>query len=415
MFASFSTALSAMDANSTAVDVVGNNLANLNTPGYKESVAYFHDLVSASMAAGTTQLGFGVASPLTLRQFTQGAIQSSGGPLDAAIQGDGFFVVRSGAATEYTRAGSFQVDLSGNLLTPTGEHVQGWTASNGVVNTGGPTGDIVVPVGAMQTPVVTQNFSLDANMDASAAVGSDSSWSTPVQIYDSLGTAHVLTVTFQKSDLNKWDYSVTIPGEDLAGGTAGTPSELTKGTLTFNPDGTLKDPAAGSPISFDIKGLASGANDLTGLNWNLYNADGSGRLTQFGESSAASAISQDGSGAAQLTQVVMGNGGQLLASYSNGKQAVVGQLAMASIRNPQSLVAVGNNNYQVSANTAPPAIGAPGTGGRGTIVGASLESSNVDIAREFTNLIVLQSAYQANAKVVTAVNQLSQATTNLIP
>ena len=152
MFASFSTALSALDANSTAVGIVGNNLANLDTPGYKDSVAYFQNLMSESLGTGT-QVGFGVEQPLTMTQFTQGAIQSSGGPLDAAIQGDGFFVVNNGSVPEYTRAGSFQTDLSGNLLTPSGAYVQGWTAANGVLNTGGPIGNIVVPVGSMQAPV----------------------------------------------------------------------------------------------------------------------------------------------------------------------------------------------------------------------------------------------------------------------
>jgi flagellar hook protein FlgE len=410
MFASFSTALSAMNANSTAVDVVGNNLANLNTAGYKGSAAYFHDLMAQSMGSPGTQLGFGVAPPMTIRHFTQGAIQASGGALDAAIQGDGFFVVSNQGVTQYTRAGSFQVDLSGNLLTPTGEYVQGWMAAGGVVDSGGPIGNIVVPVGAIQTPAATQNFTLDGNLDATAAVGAN--WSTTVRIYDSLGTAHVLTLHFTKAATNQWGYSVTIPGEDLTGGTAGTPSEVANGTLSFTGNGTL-DPATASPVTFDITGLASGANDLTGLNWELYNG-ADGRITQYGQSSAASANSQDGRSAAQLTEVGMGNGGQLLATYSNGQQVVIGQLAMASIRNPDSLLAVGNNNYQVSAESAAPSIGTPGTGGRGQVVGGSLESSNVDIATEFTHLIVLQSSYQANAKVVTTVDQMSQTTTNLI-
>jgi len=410
MFASFSTALSAMNANSTAVDIVGNNLANLNTPGYKGSAAYFHDLMAQSMGSPTTQLGFGVAPPMTIRHFTQGAIQASGGALDAAIQGDGFFVVSDQGVQQYTRAGSFQVDLSGNLLTPTGERVQGWMATNGVVDSGGPIGNIVVPVGAIQVPQATQSFTLDGNLDASAAVGS--AWSTTVKIYDSLGTSHVLTMNFTKADTNKWDYSITVPGEDLTAGTAGTPSELTSGTLTFAGDGAL-DPATVSPVTFDVTGLASGANDLTGLSWNLYNGT-AGRITQYGQSSAASANSQDGRSAAQLTQVSMGDGGLLLATYSSGQQVLVGQLAMASIRNPESLLAVGNNDYQISAGSAAPSIGTPGTGGRGDVSGGSLESSNVDIATEFTRLIVLQSSYQANAKVVTTVNQMSQTTTNLI-
>lgn len=410
MFASFSTALSAMNADSLAVDIVGNNLANLNTAGYKASAAYFHDLISQSMGSAGTQLGFGVAPPLTVKRFSQGAIQASGGSLDAAIQGDGFFVVSNNGVTEYTRAGSFQVDLSGNLLTPTGDRLQGWMATNGVINTGTPIGDIVVPVGAIQVPQATKNFTLDANLDASAPVGT--AWSTSLRIYDSIGASHVLTLNFTKADTNQWDYSITMPGEDFTGGTAGTPTEVANGTLSFAQDGTL-DPATASPVTFDITGLASGANNLAGLNWNLYNGT-AGRITQYGQSSAPSANSQDGSPAAQMTQVSMGDGGQLLATYSSGQQIVVGQLAMASIRNPESLLSVGDNNYQVSAATAAPSIGTSGTGGRGEILGGSLESSNVDIATEFTHLIVLQSGYQANAKVVTTVSQMSQATTNLI-
>jgi flagellar hook protein FlgE len=411
MFASFSTALSALDANSTAVDVVGNNLANLNTSGYKENAAYFHDLISTSMGTATTQLGFGVAQPMTLRQFSQGAVNASGGNLDAAIQGDGFFMLRAGSATEFTRAGSFQVDLSGNLLTPTGEHVQGWTAQNGLVNTGGAIGDIVLPVGSMQVPQATQNITLDGNLNAAAAADATSNWSTTIQAYDSLGNSHVLTLDFQKTGANNWQYTVTVPASDLqAGGT----TQLATGNLIFAQDGTLDPAQNASPITFDLTNLADGAKDMKGISWSLYNPDGSGRITQYQASSAQSANSQDGRAASQLTAVTMADGGQVIASYSNGQKAVVAQLAIASIRNPESLVAVGNNNYEVTANTAAPSAGAPGTGGRGNVVGQALEASNVDIAKEFTHLIVLQSSYQANAKVVTTVNQMTQATSNLI-
>jgi flagellar hook protein FlgE len=415
MFAAFSTALSALDANGVAVDVVGNNLANLNTTGYKESAAYFRDLVSESVDAGQTQLGFGVAPPLTIREFTQGAIQSSSGPLDAAIQGNGFFVVNDNGATEFTRAGNFQVDLSGNLLTPTGQQVQGWMATGGVVNTGGPIGNITVPVGSLQAPQATQNMTLSANFDASASTGAASDWSAPITVYDSLGTSHVLTLNFQQTAANTWSCQATVPGADVTAGTAGTPYDVGKPvTLVFNSSGGLSTPAAGSPITFSIGQPSDGAAPMS-VNWNPWNADGTAStLTQFDQTSATSATTQDGAAAAQLTSVTMGNGGQLLASYSDGQQTVVGQLAMANVQNPQTLVSVGNNNYQVSADTAAPAIGAPGTGGRGTIVGGALESSNVDMATELTNLIVLQSAYQANSKVVTTVDTLAQAATNLI-
>jgi len=415
MFAAFSTALSALDANGVAVDVVGNNLANMNTTGYKESAAYFQNLVSESMNGGSTQVGFGVSSPLTVTEFTQGAISASSGPLDAAIQGSGFFIVNDNGATEYTRAGSFQVDLNGNLLTPSGQQVQGWMATNGVVNTGGPIGNITVPVGSLQAPQATQNMTLSANFDASAAPGATSDWSAPITVYDSLGNPQVLTLNFQETSANNWTYTATVPGADVSAGTPGTPYDLPggSGTLQFNSSGQLISPAAGSPITFNISGLNDGAADMT-VNWNPYNSSGTATLTQYDQSSATSATSQDGAAASQLTSVTMGNGGQLLATYSDGQQQVVGQLALANVQNPQTLVNVGNNNYQVSAETSAPAIGAPGTGGRGTIVGGALEASNVDMATELTDLIVLQSAYQANSKVVTTVDDMAQAATELI-
>ena len=177
MFTSFSTALSALNANSTAIDVVGNNLANLNTPGFKASVVSFRDLVTQSLGAGLgeTQVGFGTGSPLTVRQFTQGSIQSSTGVLDAAIQGDGFFVAQNSQGNDiYTRAGSFQLDLQGNLLTNTGEKVQGWTSidtATKAVNTNGPIGNIVVPVGSVKPAIAITTMSVDMNLNAAATVG----------------------------------------------------------------------------------------------------------------------------------------------------------------------------------------------------------------------------------------------------
>ncbi len=421
MFTSFSTALSALNADSTAIDVVGNNLANLNTPGFKTSVVAFRDLVTESLGAGLgeTQVGFGTGEPLTIRQFTQGAVQTTSGVLDAAIQGDGFFVVQDGTGnTLYTRDGNFQTDKSGNLLTDTGNKVQGWTTidpTTGAVDTNGPIGNIVVPVGSLHPPTATSTITDDLNLDSTAAADTTSDFSTPITVYDSLGTSHVLTLNFEKTGAGQWSYQVTVPGDDVSGGTAGTPFDISgaSGMLTFDTNGQLTDPANGSPISFSVTGLADGASDMN-LTWNPYNSDGTGRITQFGEPSASSASSQDGSPAAQLDHVGLADGGQILAEYTDGTQVVVGQVALAQIRNPDTLIAAGNNTFQLSALTANPSIGLPSTGGRGTIVGGSIEASTVDIATEFTNLIVYQRAYEANAHVVTTADQLSQDTINLI-
>jgi flagellar hook protein FlgE len=412
--ASFSTALSGLNANTTAIDVVGNNLANLNTDGFKASTVSFHDLVTESIGAdlGSTQVGFGVGAPVTLAQFTQGAIQSTGGPLDAAIQGDGFFVViDSSGATNYTRGGNFEVSANGTLTTSTGEAVQGWSMTNGVLNTNNPLGNITVPTGTLAPPVTTTAASVSLNLDASATPGTPTgSFSTSVQIYDSLGTAHTVTFAFtQSATPNQWNYSVTVPSSDLTA--ADVP--LT-GTLTFDSNGTLTSPAPTDvPPVINIPGLADGASDMN-VTWNMFNGT-TPTITQFSAVSATSALSQNGSAASNLVSVGLANGGQVLASYSDGQQLVVGQMGMVTIRNPDSLVAVGDNDYQTGANSALPAIGLPGTGGRGLVLGGSVEASTVDIATEFTNLIIFQRGYEANAKVVTTVDQLSQDTINLKP
>ncbi len=418
MFTSFSTALSALNANETAISVVGNNLANLNTPGYKDSVVCFRDLVTQSVGSGLgeTQVGFGTGTPFTVREFTQGAVQASTGTLDAAIQGDGFFILNdaNGGGTSFTRAGNFQVDASGNLLTLTGDKVQGWMAgTDGTVNTNGAIGDIVVPVGSMKPPITTTDFSVDLNLDASAQNGQTSgTFSTTVTVYDSLGNSHNVTLTFTKdTTANQWDYSLTVPGADV--GSTDPATQLATGTLTFDSSGNLSDPPSTSPtVAVPITGLADGAADMN-MTWTLYTGQGAPRLTQYSQPSAVSADAQNGAAAATLTRVGLGDGGKIVAQYSNGQQAIVGQVALASIRNPDSLIAIGNNAFQASANTALPAIGVPSTGGRGTIVGGAIEASTVDIAREFTNLIVYQRGYEANAKVVVAVDQLSQDTINL--
>lgn len=419
MFTVFSTALSALNATSTAIDVVGNNLANMNTTGFKGSDLSFQDLISQSSGNGQneTQIGLGTAQPLTIQQFTQGAIQTNSGPLDAAIQGGGFFISHNAEGdTYYTRDGTFQLDSAGNLLTSTGAQVQGWSAttSTGVIDTTGAIGGIHISSVALSPPVATTTMSVDLNLDSAATADATSSFSTPVTAYDSLGNSHVLTVTFQKTDTNTWSYQVSLPGSDVTAGTAGAPYDIpnASGTLTFDTNGQLTSPAAGSTIGVAIPGLSDGASDMN-VAWDPYN-NGIGRITQFGQASASSASAQNGAAAAELSSVSISDGGAITAQYSNGVQSTVGQVAMAAISNPNTLVDAGNNDYQLSASTANPSVGTPGTGGRGTVVGAALEASNVDLATQFTNLITYQRSYEANAHVVTTADELSQDTINLI-
>ncbi len=297
MFTSLTTALSALSATSTAIDVVGNNLANLNTLGFKASEVSFHDLLTQSMggsASGQTEVGFGVGSPTTQFDFSQGALQTTSGALDAAIQGNGFFVVQTSAgATQYSRAGNFQINSQGLLTTATGDNVQGWTVTNGVLNTNAPLGDISVPTNSSAAPVPTTSFSLNLNLNAAAALGStDATFSTSLQVFDSLGNAHTVTATFTKdpTTTGQWDYSLSVPDADVSN----PPASPLTGSITFDSNGNLVSPAATDPPPvFQVQGLADGASDLD-LSWNLYNGT-TPDLTQFAQASSVSAVSQNGS------------------------------------------------------------------------------------------------------------------------
>lgn len=426
MLNSFISALSALRANGAAVDAVGNNLANLSTIGFKKSSVNFMDVVGDVLSgSGMTQVGSGVAQPFTPRQFTQGSIQTTGGNLDCAIQGDGFFILKqtqgsgSSAAsggTLYTRAGDFRVDQSGRLISQTGELVQGWslnTAQNSI-NTSDPIGDIVVPVGSSRPARATTNVSVDLNLDGSAAAGTQ--FAVPVTIYDSLGNSHTLTVTYSKTaNPGEWGVTYSLPATD---GTVTAPDS----TITFDANGKLQTvpdgPPQGSFNGIDITFTNPAVNNITNMTYSLWDSvpagtdPGSARITQFAQPSAPSAVTQDGAAAALLSGVSM-EGGSVIAEYSNGDRVEVARLALASIRNPDSLVATGNNNFTVGSDTATPTVGEANTGGRGAIVSQSIESSNVDIAEEFTKLIIYQRGYEANAKVVTASDELSQDTINL--
>ncbi|HEX4167527.1 MAG TPA: flagellar hook protein FlgE [Bryobacteraceae bacterium] len=426
MSSTFSIALSALQAQSEAIDTTGNDLANLNTTGFKGNTVAFKDLFNQALGANSQfQVGLGVGVPISDTDFGQGAIQSSTSPYAAAIQGNGFFVVNNPSGQQlYTRDGDFTLDSSGTLKTQTGETVQGWTATASGLNTSVAPSDIVLPTGSVLPPVTSTQFSITANLDAAGVAGQTSGTvSAPVQVVDSLGNTHTLTFTFTKSatTANTWNYSATIPGADVSAGTSGSPYTVpgASGTLTFDANGNIQSatptgataPASG-PIPITLSGLTDGAGNLS-LNWNTTDSSGTGLFTQYAETSSSS-YKTDGSAAAQLSGFAIQTGGQLVATYSNGKQQVEAQLALASIQNPSSLSSVGNNNYAATNQTATAAIGVPQSGGRGQIDGGALEASNVDMATQFTNLIVYQSGYQAASKVITTANTMTQDLLNII-
>ncbi|HTP88037.1 MAG TPA: flagellar hook protein FlgE [Bryobacteraceae bacterium] len=416
VFSAFSVALSALQAESGAIDTTGNNLANLNTTGFKGSSVDFRDMVSQAIGVGAsaTSVGLGVTTPLNIQQFTQGSLQTSASPLDCAIQGNGFFIVRNASGDQlYTRDGSFTVNADGTLITQSGEFVQGWTATPTGLNTSGAISNITVPAGTVLPPSATQNVTLDLNLNALAATDATSTFSQPVQIYDSLGGAHTLTFTFTKTAANAWSATVTIPGADV-GSTSG-PTTIGTADFTFDPNtGLLLSPAAGAPVALTITGLADGATFPAAINWNLYDTSGAGSLTQYAQPSSLASSTQDGRAAAQMTSVAITDGGQVLATFSDGQTRVEGQLAVANIRNPNTLKNVGLNDFAATGATAAPAIGTPETGGRGSILGSTLEASNVDMATQFTNLIIYQRGYQAATKVISTADSMTQDLVNLI-
>lgn len=416
MSTTFSNALAGLNANAAAIDTVSGNLANLNTAGFKQSQVAFKDLLSGNVngAASSSVAGSVVARATT--RFTQGSIQTTGQPFDAAIQGSGFFVLQNGTGqTTYTRAGNFIVDSGGRLLGAGAEGVMGWNATGaGVMDTTTAPSPITLPVSGSQQPVPTGTFSISANLNGNATLGSpQATFSSPILIYDAQGAGHKLTVTYTQTSPSNWSYNITIPSAEVTGGT-GADTTVATGTLKFDGTGKLATPASTDPpIAIQIRNFTDGAADLN-LNWNLYNASGQSSITQFASESANLASSQDGTAPGQLIGTSIGVDGKISATYSNGSSVVVAQLAMAAVLNPDSMQNLGNNTYGVTAATATPIIGASGTGALGQITGEALESSTVDIAAEFTNLLTYERGYQANSKVITTEDAITQTTVGLI-
>jgi flagellar hook protein FlgE len=416
MGSAYSNALAGLNANAQAINIVSSNLANLSTSGYKDQQVSFEDLVNESLtgfSSGGTISGSTVAR--SSQTFTQGTLDTTNNPYDAAIQGGGFFVLQGTTGQQlFTRQGNFTVDATGQLVTALGQNVQGWNAVGGVLNTNGATSNIVLPTALTTPPVSTANISLSANLNANATVGgTNATFSSPIQVFDSLGTPHTLTVTYTETSANNWGYAVTIPSTDVAGGT-GASTQLATGTLTFGTNGLLTTPAAAAgAVPIAVPGLADGAATLN-INWNLYNASGAATITQFSQASANTGNGQDGSAPGQLTSMGIGPNGEVVASFSNGTTENVAQLALASVLNPGSMQQVEGNSYALTSQTANPVIGLPSTGARGAISGGALETSTVDIATEFTNLLQYERGYQANSKVISTEDQVIQQTIGLI-
>ena len=406
---SFSIALSGLQADTVALNTIGNNLANLNTTAFKEQGTTFEDLfyqqIGTSGSNNPLQLGVGTRVSGTATSFLQGSILPTGNSTDMALNGDGFFVVQQGGVQSLTRAGNFQLSQDGNLTTVDGEQVMGYGASNGVVNLNGGLVPLVVPVGTTEAAQATQNFSITANLNAGATTGTQ--FSTPLTMYDSLGTSQAATITYTKTGANTWDYAIALP----AGDATGTPVNNT-GTLTFNSAGQLISPS-GSVTGIQFPGLTDGASDMS-FNWNLNDSNGNPTISQSTSASTNTASSQDGFASGSYQSFSVDSNGVITAEFSNNNTATIGQVAVARVNNMQGLTMAGDNNFLTTAASGSASIGVAGTGGRATIEDSALEQSNVDISTEFSNLIVAQRAFEANSKTVTTFDSITQATIGMI-
>jgi flagellar hook protein FlgE len=410
------TGASGLVANSTALDVVGNNLANMNTTGYKTQRTMFKDLVYQQLDFGSagdganiggtnaTQIGYGVKIRSIDSLFLQGAVNPTGRPLDVAIQGSGFFVLRTSNGMVYSRAGSFGIDANGFLVDPsTGARVQ----RVGTVGEGSSTSpafqvpgnsDIRIPFGFSAAGLPTTTVRFQGNLDKNMPIGD--SHQAPIQVFDSQSGPQSLTVTFTKTGVNTYDVTATIPGATIT--VPPTP-------VTFDTAGMLVSPAT---LAVTVTGIPGSAPQTITLD--LGTPGTTSGLTQFGGLSSAAAITQDGGSSGSLTQVTIDKQGIVQGQFTNGRTIPIAQLGLAGFNNEGGLIRIGDNYYQTGPGSGEPIIGESGAGGRGLIQGSALEGSNVDIAVEFSRLIIAQRGFQVNARTISAANETLQELANII-
>jgi flagellar hook protein FlgE len=322
---SFSTALTGLQADTVALNTIGNNLANINTTAFKDQSATFEDLfyqqIGSSGSGNPIQVGVGTKVSGTDTDLTQGSLSTTSNSTDMALQGNGYFVVQQNGVQSLTRAGNFQLNSSGNLTTVDGQSVMGYAATNGVLNENGGLVPLTVPVGVTEAAQATQNFSATVNLDASATAGTQ--FTTPVTLYDSLGESHAATVTYTNTGTNTWSYAVTLPAADATG----APVNNT-GTLTFDTNGNLVSPAS-DVTGIAFSGLADGASNMS-VNFNLY-ANGSPTISQSAAASSTTTTSQDGYASGTYQSFTVGTNGVITATFSNSQTENIGQVAVATV------------------------------------------------------------------------------------
>lgn len=436
------TASSGLGVSSTSMSVIGDNIANLNTVGYKNSRANFGDLLPNDVAglSGLSALGSGAATDTITALFGQGALESTGNPLDMAINGGGFFILGDlQDDVYYTRSGQFGLDDDGFVVNAAGLRLQGYSAEDGII--GNSLGDLQITTSNIP-PLPTTEIGITGNLDSDAdysttdiasgvytldgtattvnEFASAGDFSTSVTVYDSLGAAHEVTVVYEKTADNTWGWYAVVDAGELDDGT------LTDGAAFLISSGTLEFDTSGDPITF----TQTNENDL-GNNWQFAGSvqadfdfqmgiDAAGVVTdasgfrQNSGTSAVSQVSQDGYGIGDLSRLEVQTDGTLLGTYSNGQEIELGQVMLASFTAESGLERVGGTLFMESMASGLPAVGEPGAGGRGDLIGAALEASNVELEDQFVNMITSQRSYQANSRVFSSTDQLLQELVNLV-
>ncbi len=406
MLRSLFSAVTGMRSHQTAMDVIGNNIANVNTAGYKSSQTQFQDTLSQALRAGGSgvnpaQVGLGVQVAGIATNFSQGSAQTTNRASDLMISGDGFFVVQQAGAQVYSRAGAFSLDGAGNLTSPSGGVVQGWLAVDGAINTGTAMTGLRVPSGLVMSPTATGSVDVGGNLAADAAVGA--TVVNGIDVFDQTGRSIPVTLTYTKTGPDAWTAEATVTGSGGATTTVGSAALTWDSTaMAFTPGSMAMTNGAMASAGFVFPGDV----DIT------FSGDGT-PLTQYAGASTATLRSQDGAAAGQLQSWGVGPDGVITGSFSNGRTQALGQVALAFFGNPEGLEKAGDSTYRVSAASGQPAIGVPGSGGRGSIAAGRLEMSNVDLAQEFTNLVMIQRGFQANSRVVSASDEILQDLVNL--
>ena len=422
IWTSLYTGSSGLSTLGQAIGVVGDNIANTSTVGFKASRASFRDMIGGAAPNGQ-RLGTGVRFAGAQVGFGQGSVMQTGAGLDFAIQGGGFFVVNGSHegmnGTFLTRDGRFQLDKEGFLVTSNGLKVQGYSVdTNGQISAS--SGDM--QLGAQNAPVATSNVDLSVNLDASAPVlppwdpanpGATSNYSSSVTVYDSLGAEHRVDLHFRSDGNGAWSWYAMVDGGELTGGTPGQPTEIASGSLSFTPEGLL-DVQTVNASSADFIGATPGQS----ITFDFGDALSQGGTGQSGTTQYAGAFNlrstaQDGFGAGELVNVSVAPDGTVTGIFSNGQSRPMAQLALASVRSEDGLRRAGGQLFQATQASGEPLLGAAGTGSRGAVVAGALESSNVDLSNELVTLIAYQRAFQANARTVSTADEMLAEVANL--